>query len=48
LVTCDAVARVIATPFASTLELPVGIITMLVGAPFFIILFRKKKESYAL
>jgi iron complex transport system permease protein len=48
LVICDAAARVIATPFASTLELPVGIITMLTGAPFFIILFKKKKESYAL
>ncbi|MEM2099258.1 MAG: iron chelate uptake ABC transporter family permease subunit [Candidatus Bathyarchaeia archaeon] len=48
LVVCDAIARVIATPFASTLELPVGIITMLAGAPFFIILFRKKKQSYSL
>ncbi len=48
LVVCDAVARVIATPFASTLELPVGIITMLAGAPFFIFLFRKRKKSYAL
>lgn len=48
LVICDAIARVVATPFASTLELPVGIITMLAGAPFFIILFRKKKQSYAL
>ncbi len=48
LVICDAAARVIATPFASTLELPVGIITMLAGAPFFIILLRKKKQSYAL
>jgi iron complex transport system permease protein len=48
LVVCDAIARVIATPFASTLELPVGIVTMLAGAPFFIILFRKKKQSYAL
>jgi iron complex transport system permease protein len=48
LVICDALARVVATPFASTLELPVGIITMLAGAPFFIILFRKKKQSYAL
>jgi len=28
--------------------LPVGIITMLAGAPFFIILLRKKKQSYAL
>jgi iron complex transport system permease protein len=48
LVICDALARVVATPFASTLELPVGIITMLFGAPFFILLFRRKKESYAL
>lgn len=48
LVVCDSVARIIATPFASTLELPVGIITMLTGAPFFILLFKKKKESYAL
>jgi iron complex transport system permease protein len=48
LVVCDALARVVATPFASTLELPVGIITMLFGAPFFILLFRKKKASYAL
>jgi iron complex transport system permease protein len=47
LVVCDAIARVIATPFASTLELPVGIITMLSGAPFFLFLFRKKKQSYA-
>jgi iron complex transport system permease protein len=47
LVACDALARVIATPFASTLEVPVGIITMLSGAPFFIFLFRRKKQSYA-
>jgi len=48
LVICDDIARVVATPFASTLELPVGIITMLFGAPFFILLFKKKKQSYAL
>jgi iron complex transport system permease protein len=48
LVICDDLARVVATPFASTLELPVGIITMLFGAPFFILLFKKKKQSYAL
>ncbi len=47
LVICDAIARVIATPFASTLQLPVGIITMLAGAPFFITLLKKKK-SYSL
>jgi len=48
LVICDDIARVVASPFASTLELPVGIITMLFGAPFFILLFRRKKQSYAL
>ncbi len=48
LVICDDLARVVATPFASTLQLPVGIITMLSGAPFFILLFRKKKKSYSL
>jgi iron complex transport system permease protein len=48
LVICDDIARVVATPFASTLELPVGIITMLFGAPFFILLFRKKKQSYGI
>ena len=47
LVICDDLARVVATPFASTMELPVGIITMLFGAPFFILLFKKKKQSYA-
>jgi len=47
LVICDDLARVVATPFASTLELPVGIITMLFGAPFFIVLFKRKKQSYA-
>ncbi len=48
LVVCDDIARVVASPLASTLELPVGIITMLSGAPFFIFLFRKKKQSYSL
>jgi iron complex transport system permease protein len=47
-VVCDDIARVIASLFGSTLELPVGIITMLAGAPFFIILLKKKKQSYAL
>jgi iron complex transport system permease protein len=47
LVICDDLARVVATPFASTLELPVGIITMLFGAPFFILLFKRKKQGYA-
>jgi iron complex transport system permease protein len=46
LVICDDLARVVATPFASTLEIPVGIITMLFGAPFFIFLLKKKKQTY--
>jgi iron complex transport system permease protein len=49
LVLCDDLARVLSTPFASvsTREWPVGIITMLFGAPFFIFLLKKKKQSYA-
>jgi iron complex transport system permease protein len=43
LLICDDIARVVATPFASTLELPVGIITMLFGGPFFIFLLKRKK-----
>jgi len=44
LVVCDAVARV-ATGAA---ELPVGVITALVGTPFFIYLLRKRKTTYSL
>jgi len=44
LVICDAVARV-ATGAA---ELPVGVITALVGTPFFIYLLRRRKTSYSL
>jgi iron complex transport system permease protein len=49
LVLCDDLARVLSTLFAtmSTRDLPVGIITMLFGAPFFIFLLKKKKQSYA-
>jgi iron complex transport system permease protein len=47
LVICDDLARVVLTPFVSTQELPVGIITMLFGGPFFIFLLKKKKGSYA-
>jgi iron complex transport system permease protein len=49
LVLCDDLARVLSTPFVSmsTREWPVGIITMLFGAPFFIFLLKKKKQSYA-
>jgi cobalamin transport system permease protein len=44
LVACDSVARV-ATGVS---ELPVGVITALLGTPFFIYLLRKKKTSYSL
>jgi iron complex transport system permease protein len=44
LVICDAVARV-ATGAA---ELPVGVITALVGTPFFIYLLRRRKTTYSL
>ncbi len=47
LVICDDIARVIQTPFLSTGEFPVGIITMLFGGPFFIFLLRRKKGGYA-
>jgi iron complex transport system permease protein len=49
LVLCDDLARVLSTLFAtmSTRDWPVGIITMLFGAPFFIFLLKKKKQSYA-
>jgi iron complex transport system permease protein len=45
-VICDDIARVITTPFLSTGEFPVGIITMLFGGPFFIFLLKRKKGSY--
>lgn len=44
LVVCDSVARV-ATGAA---ELPVGVITALVGTPFFIYLLRRRKTTYSL
>jgi iron complex transport system permease protein len=39
---CDAVARVI----MGSGEAPVGIITALSGAPFFIYLLRRKRKGY--
>jgi len=42
LVVCDMVARVIIMPD----EVPIGVITALVGGPFFIALLRKKKKIY--
>jgi iron complex transport system permease protein len=44
LVMCDAVARVA----TGASELPVGVITAIVGTPFFIYLLRKRKTSYSL
>ena len=38
---CDALARSIMPPF----EIPVGIITAMLGAPFFIYLLRRRKRS---
>lgn len=42
IVICDTVARTIAMP----LELPVGAITAIIGAPLFLHLLRKKKYEY--
>jgi iron complex transport system permease protein len=49
LVLCDDLARVLSTLFStmSTRDWPVGIITMLFGAPFFVLLLKRKKQSYA-
>jgi iron complex transport system permease protein len=44
LILCDSVARVA----TGASELPVGVITALVGTPFFIYLLRKRKTSYSL
>jgi len=41
LILCDTAARTVVRP----IELPVGIITSLLGAPFFIYLIRRKKRS---
>ncbi len=42
LISCDTLSRVIIAPS----EMPVGIITSLVGAPYFIVLLRKKQKNY--
>ncbi len=44
LVICDSVARVA----TGASELPVGVITALVGTPFFIYLLRRRKTTYSL
>jgi len=43
LVVADTLARTVLAPT----ELPVGIITALVGAPFFIYLLRRTRREYA-
>lgn len=44
LVLADTLARTVAAPS----ELPVGVLTALTGAPFFLLLLRQKKQEYAL
>lgn len=44
LMLCDAVARVIVAPS----ELPVGVITSIIGGPFFIYLLRRRKKGYTM
>jgi iron complex transport system permease protein len=44
LVLADTLARTVAAPS----ELPVGVLTALTGAPFFLLLLRQKKREYAL
>jgi len=42
LIVCDTLARTIMSPS----ELPVGVITAILGSPFFIYLLRAKKKSF--
>ena len=42
LVVCDTVARVVLAP----VELPVGVITALTGGPFFLVLLRRRKQTW--
>jgi iron complex transport system permease protein len=44
LVMCDSIARVI----TGASELPVGVITAIIGTPFFIYLLRRRKTSYSM
>jgi iron complex transport system permease protein len=48
LVVCDDAARMMTGTIMGSLQLPVGVITALSGAPFFVYLLRRKKTSYAL
>jgi iron complex transport system permease protein len=42
LVLCDLVSRTILSP----IEIPVGVITAIIGAPFFVYLLRKTGKKY--
>ena len=42
LAVCDTFARLVAAP----LELPVGVITALTGGPFFLVLLRRRKQTW--
>lgn len=42
LVACDSLARTVILPA----ELPIGVITALIGGPFFVLLLRKKRRIY--
>jgi len=42
LVLADAVARTVIAP----IEIPIGVVTALVGGPFFLLLLRRRKRSY--
>lgn len=44
LIVCDAIARVA----TGSSELPVGVVTALIGTPFFLYLLRRKKTSYSM
>jgi iron complex transport system permease protein len=44
LIMCDAIARVA----TGSSELPVGVVTALIGTPFFLYLLRRKKTSYSM
>jgi len=46
LVTCDTAARTILMNTSYATELPVGVITALIGAPFFVILLKKQQRAF--
>ena len=42
MIICDLISRVIVSPE----ELPIGVLTALFGAPFFLFLIRKSKSKF--